>query len=120
MKIKTSIKKEIISIFDANIKDDYLLILFGSFTDNKANISSDIDLAVYSSQKIQSSVLLRLKEELEENVHTLREIDLVDLRDGVMNNKLLSNVLKGKIWRKPKNYQELLKNLKKRLLNMEK
>ncbi|MCG2724640.1 MAG: nucleotidyltransferase domain-containing protein [Elusimicrobia bacterium] len=119
MKIETTIKKEIISIFSKNIKEDYLLILFGSFVGNKATISSDIDLAFYSPKRIQSKVFMQLKEELDENVHTLREMDLIDLSDGVINNKLLSNVLKGKIWRKPKNYQELLKNLEKRLLNTE-
>ena len=117
MRINTGVKKEIISVFDKHIKGGYMLILFGSFVNNSATGASDIDLAVYGAKKIPPSSFLELKEDLDEKVRTLREIDLVDLTERVTDKALLANIIKGKIWRKSKNYQELLKNLKKRSLS---
>jgi len=118
MKINAGVKKEIISVFDRHIKGGYMLILFGSFADNSATGTSDIDLAVYGVRKIPRGAFLELKEELDEKVRTLREIDLVDLTERGADKALLANIIRGKIWRKTKNYQELLKNLKKRSLSI--
>jgi predicted nucleotidyltransferase len=116
-----AIKKKTLEIFDKYFKDDYILFLFGSFSKNKSDITSDIDLAVYSSQKISPILLLQIKEELENKLYILKDIDLINLTNRNINKELLRNILKeGILWKKSKNYKELLRSLKKRSENLKK
>jgi predicted nucleotidyltransferase len=121
MKIADNIKEEIIRILNIRLGENYLLMVFGSFANGKGDRSSDIDLAVYSSEKISAKAMVEIKEELDEKVRTLRQIDLVNLTDENINPDLLRNIMReGLVWRKQKNSEELLKNLKRRLLNTKK
>jgi len=115
------LRKKIIEILDQNLDDDYILFIFGSFARGKIDKSSDIDLAIYGTRKISSGVLVQVKDDLERNLGTLRDIDIVDLTDKNVGIKLLENILKESvIWRKSKSSKELLKNLKKRLKSSKK
>ena len=103
------IKKEVTGILHKYLGDDYLLIVFGSFARNKIQNSSDIDLAIYKSGKIPTRIILEIKEDLNEKVHSLREIDLINLTDENSNTELLKSILNGGvIWHKAKNSKELL------------
>jgi predicted nucleotidyltransferase len=115
------IKKKVIIILDKYLDNNYTLILFGSFAKNKIDKISDIDLAVFSKEIIPSSVIAQAKEELENKVITLRNIDLINLTDRNINDKLLENILKESvIWKTEKNSKEPLKNLKKHLRSLRK
>jgi len=112
------LKKKIINVLDQNLDDDYMLFVFGSFAKGGMDKSSDIDLAVYGTKEISPRVLVQAKDDMERNLGTLRDIDIVNLTDKNVGIKLLRNILKeGVIWRKEKNSKGLLKNLKKRLKN---
>ncbi|MFH1259381.1 MAG: nucleotidyltransferase domain-containing protein [Elusimicrobiota bacterium] len=118
MKIKESIKNEIISILSRHLGREYLLFVFGSLAANNSNRSSDIDIAVYRSKEILPRIISEIREELNEQAHTLKDIDLVNLTEEGIASGLLENILaKGIIWRKPKNFNDLWKNLQKRLAN---
>ncbi len=116
-----NLKEKIIQILNKYITDDYLLFAFGSYTKGKIVKSSDLDLAVYKNKQIPSYIIIQAKEELEEKAGTLRDIDLINLTDENISIELLKNILKeGVIWKKTKNSKELLKSLKRRLVNLEK
>jgi len=115
------LKKEIQGIFNKFLGDDYLLIAFGSLARGKYDKSSDIDLAVYRKKTISTKLILEIREELERNVHTLKDIDLINLTEKEIGLDLLKNILEeGTQWQKAKNSEELLGNLKKRLVNIKK
>ncbi|OGY86868.1 MAG: hypothetical protein A2233_05460 [Candidatus Kerfeldbacteria bacterium RIFOXYA2_FULL_38_24] len=54
------------------------VVLFGSWTNNTALPTSDIDIGILDKQKIPFSVMIKIKQEIE-NIPTLRSIDIVDL-----------------------------------------
>lgn len=119
-KIK-NIKKEILGVFNKFLGNDYLLIVFGSLARGKYDKSSDIDLAVYSKKHIPTKIIVEIKEELERNVHTLKDIDVINLTEKEIGVDLLKNILEeGTTWQKAKNSEGLLENLKKRLVNIKK
>jgi len=98
------LKTKIIEIFDKYLGEEYLLFLFGSFSKKTSDITSDIDLAVYCNHTISPLLLLKIKEELEHRLYTLKEIDLINLTDASVNKNLLENILKeGVLWKKSKN-----------------
>ncbi len=112
------IKTEITKILNHYLGNNYVLIVYGSLARNQIDTSSDIDLAIYREEKIPSKTIALIREELNQSVHTLREIDLVNLTENNINKVLLKNILtEGKIWYGKKNSKELLKSLKKHLLN---
>lgn len=115
------IKSSIIKIVDSFLGDEYLLIAFGSFVKGKKDNSSDIDLAICRDKEISAREIVQIREELNEKAPTLRQIDLLNLTDENINTGLLKNILKqGEIWKKAKNSQGLLRDLKKRLVNTKK
>ena len=115
------LKKEILGVFNKFLGDDYLLIAFGSLARGKYDKSSDIDLAVYRNKTISTKLIFEIREELERKVHTLKDIDLINLTEKEINLGLLKNILEeGTQWQKAKNSKELLGNLKKRLVNIKK
>lgn len=114
-------REKIIQILDKYLGDDYLLFVFGSVAKNIEKRSSDIDLAIYREKPISLKTITEIKQELEERVGTLRDIDLVNLSDRDINIKLLKNILnEGIPWKETKNSKELLRDLKKRLINLKK
>ncbi|MEA2082472.1 MAG: nucleotidyltransferase domain-containing protein [Elusimicrobiota bacterium] len=113
------IKREINEILIKAVGEDYLLFVFGSFARGENDRESDIDLALYRDKKITSGEIAVIREDLNERVRTLREIDLVNLTDTV-SKALLRNILKeGIVWHRTRNSNKLMKDLKKRLINTE-
>ena len=116
-----NLKEKIIPIFDKYFPGEYLFYIFGSFAKNTVDIASDIDLAVYSKEGATASLMAQVKEELENRVPTLRDIDLINLNEEGINQKLLENIVtEGLIWKKGRNSNALLRSLRKRLKNSKK
>ena len=114
-------KIKVIEILDKRLGDEYVLFLFGSYAKEKAVRSSDIDLAVYRLSFIEPAKVVEIKDEIERTAGVLKDIDLINLTDESISIELLKSVLNGGvIWKSPKNLPELLRNLKKRLSNLEK
>jgi predicted nucleotidyltransferase len=59
-------------------RDDYKIILFGSWANLKAVPTSDIDIAVSGRAGVDYITMAKIKEEID-NLPTLRKIDVVDL-----------------------------------------
>jgi len=115
------IKKEIIHLLRKQVGNNFLLIAFGSLARRQEKRSSDIDLALYIANPLSPVTIVEIREELNTKIHTLKDIDVIDLADGGIDSNLLGNILKeGIIWHKPKNSKELLESLKRRLINTEK
>lgn len=68
-----------------------MVILFGSFARGETDRLSDIDVALFTGKRLESKLFVDLQEALNEKVHTLREIDLVDLAD--VRGDLIEKVL---------------------------
>jgi len=113
---------EIIKLINKHLgTDDYLLFCFGSFVKGNLQKSSDIDLAIYKKNGFFTNEFQEIKEALNEQVKTLRDIDFINLNNKEINKDLLENILKeGVIWNEGKNSKELLKDLKRRLINLKK
>ena len=110
------IKDEIISVVNTFVPYEKLLILFGSFSQSLVRRISDIDLALYTGQKLNDYIFLELKEYLNENVHTLREIDMISLDDNIPRDFIEDIIYKGIIWIDSK---DLMRTLKRHLKSME-
>ncbi|MCK4809380.1 MAG: nucleotidyltransferase domain-containing protein [Candidatus Omnitrophica bacterium] len=111
-------KEKAIRILDNYLGNNYLLFVFGSCVKGGTLRSSDIDLAVYRKETIPGCIMVQAKEALEEGAGTLRDIDLINLTDKNVGVNLLQDILEeGVIWKEARSSKELLKNLKKRLIN---
>jgi predicted nucleotidyltransferase len=107
--MKERIKREIIEIINRYLPGEKLVILFGSFAREKTDRLSDVDIAIFTGKRVRSNLFVELQETLSEEVHTLREIDLVDLAD--VRDDLIQRILdEGVIWISS---EGLLKDLKK-------
>jgi len=114
MMLSEKVKREIIEVINRRLPGEKLVILFGSFARGKTDRISDIDIAVFAGRRLESDLFVDLQETLNEEVHTLREIDLVDLAD--VHSDLIRRVLdEGVVWI---NSEGLLKDLKGLLENM--
>lgn len=68
-----------------------LAILFGSFAAGRANVTSDIDIAVACGDRMMLDERVRKAQEL--SVVVNREVDLIDLREahGVLLQQILAH-----------------------------
>ena len=73
-----SIVLKIQSIVADQVEGDYKLFLFGSRAKGKSMERSDIDIAIMTNEKMDASILAKIREEIE-NISTLLTIDFVDL-----------------------------------------
>ena len=73
-----SIVLKIQSIVADQVEGDYKLFLFGSRANGKSMERSDIDIAIMTNEKMDASILAKIREEIE-NISTLLTIDFVDL-----------------------------------------
>jgi predicted nucleotidyltransferase len=113
-----TVRQNVVEVFDQYLGEDYLLFAFGSFARGEISQTSDIDLAVYAQEKIPPAKIVTIKDDLEKKVGTLRDFDVVNLTENIVEQKLLRNIIDGgEIWHAVKNSEELLKNLRKRLTN---
>ena len=105
-------KDEILSIILRFVpKENYIVFLFGSYAQGNALQSSDIDVGIWGTQKIDDKVFLEITERIDNEVKTLRKIDLVDFftLDEKVKKEAFQEIV---IWHKGKNCNELLNNLK--------
>lgn len=115
--INDKIKNHIIEIILRHIdKEDCVIFLFGSFARHSPRRTSDIDIGILSSTPIKKSTLYLLREELEDEVQTLRKIDLVDFTD-VKDILFLKQALKeAEIWHMGIRLQTTFQILKEHVL----
>ena len=73
-----SIVLKIQSIVADQVEGDYKLFLFGSRANGKSMERSDIDISIMTNEKMDASILAKMREEIE-NISTLLTIDFVDL-----------------------------------------
>lgn len=59
-------------------REEFEIVLFGSWARGDAQENSDIDIGLVGPEPVDDMVLLRIKEEIK-GVPTLRRIDVVDL-----------------------------------------
>ncbi len=113
MIIKEKIKKEILDIIFKHLNSDNCTIfLFGSYAQNKAKQSSDIDIGFVSIEKISLNDVLTVKDELNEEVNILRDIDFVDFSADNLDKDFIKIALKDiEIWHKTKESSEILNSL---------
>ncbi len=98
------------------LKDNCLIIFYGSLLTDRFSRTSDLDVAVYCKDDLDSLKYLKIMDEIEK-LPILREVDLVNLY-SIRDVSLLENILeKGKIW---KNSSALLKDLENRLESLKK
>ncbi|MGL4772959.1 MAG: nucleotidyltransferase family protein [Clostridium sp.] len=93
-------KEEIIKILQSNefkelFKKNNItnVIVFGSFTSERFNEESDIDIAIIGTEKISFNSEMKISLKLEEMLG--REIDLIDINDESVNNIIKIEALKS-------------------------
>lgn len=112
--MKERVKREIIEIINRYLPGEKLVILFGSFARGRTDRLSDIDIAIFTGERLKSSLFVELQESLNQEVHTLRDVDLVDLADA--DGELIRRVLdEGVVWISS---EGLLRDLRRRSENM--
>jgi predicted nucleotidyltransferase len=116
--ITDTLKNEILGIIFKYIDPDQTMIfLFGSFSQSKQSQSSDIDIGILGSKNIPLEYMAALREELNENVPTLRRIDPVDFTN-VTELVFLKNALgEAILWYQGKDCKTTFSDLKRRILN---
>lgn len=108
----TTLKKAIFKIlFERFQPEDCIVFLFGSQATGEAIEASDIDIGILCRDKISAKAFVETEEGLNNNLPTLKKIDLVDFSS--VDKKVRQEALKEiKIWHVGKNCHALLKNLK--------
>jgi len=102
--IPEDLKRQILEVIGDNIDlDKCMIVLFGSEALGKATPRSDIDVGIDCVEPIPDSVFLELQGRLNEEVDTLRKIDLVEL--PTLEEDFLLFALKGSvIWHVGRDY----------------
>ncbi len=112
MKISEELKAQILKIiFKYLPKDRCTVFLFGSYARDRAKQSSDIDIGIICPEKLDSSQIFLLKEDLNENAQTLRNIDIIDFNSGLDEDFIRIATKKVEIWNKGKELKGCLKNI---------
>lgn len=62
-------------------RDEYRVLLFGSWAKDTAEATSDIDIGIQGPKAVDGLLMLRLQEEIK-GIPTLRRIDVVDLHEA--------------------------------------
>jgi len=99
--IQTVKDKEIQHILDMIVSEirkyvpkEYSILLFGSWAQADASPNSDIDIAIHGPQRIDSIVMARIRQNIEE-LPTLRKIDVVDVHTS--DEQFRKNILRETI-----------------------
>ena len=98
------IKEEILSVIWRHLDPEKcIVILFGSEALSSSTQRSDIDVAVDCTEGIEDETFLKLQEDLNLSVNTLRRIDLLDL--SLADEEFLTFALRGAvIWHVGREY----------------
>lgn len=91
---KEKIIREVVKIIKDAINPGrrYKIVLFGSTAKGDNTDTSDIDVGILADKKIPFSVMVKIREQVEE-IKTLRKIDVVDFNS--MGEDFKTNALKG-------------------------
>ena len=110
---EAELKKQILKIIFKYIpKETCTIFLFGSLAQKEIYPSSDIDIGIICDKPLKNSLLVKIKEDLEQ-VKTLRDIDVVDF-SSIQDKNFLKIALKEvKIWHQTPRSKTYLNNLKK-------
>ncbi len=105
-RVEETLKSAILHcIFQYVEADRCLVVLFGSLATGDARPTSDVDLAISCSPPLSTDTWARLRRVLNEELSTLRKVDLVNL-DRVEDTAFVQQVLKeGRIWHRGKHYR---------------
>jgi len=118
MKIENKIKQEILkTLFKSINSNECSVFLFGSYARANARQSSDIDVGIVCTYSISFDTILRIKDELNETVNILRDIDLVDFTanlDPEFKRIALKDI---QIWYKTKESEEILSSIRRHLIH---
>lgn len=113
LNLKHAIKKQVLEIIFKYIqKDNCIIFLFGSLAQNEVYPSSDIDIGLVTEEPLENSILVKIKQELEQ-VKTLRDIDIIDFL-SIQDKDFLKIALREvKIWHQTSRSKSYLANLRK-------
>ncbi len=102
--ITAELRSQIVEKIGENLElEKCLILIFGSEALSESTPRSDIDLAVDCVEPIPDEVFLEIERKLNEEVDTLRRIDLVELRE--LDEEFLLFALKGAvIWHVGRDY----------------
>ncbi len=102
--LREVVKERIIEIIGQLLDlNECIVILFGSEALGKSTPRSDIDVGIDCTFPIPDEVFLQLEKRINEEVETLRRIDLVELR--LLDEEFLSFALRGAIvWHVGRDY----------------
>lgn len=91
MTIETIVDR-VIRIIRAHLSEEYRIVLFGSWANENAQTTSDIDIGILGKQRVPWQIMVRILQEVDE-IPTVRSIDVVDLqaKDDVFKNKVLQS-----------------------------
>lgn len=82
MQIPENIKQQILELLFNHFANEHLTVfVFGSFAEGTAKQSSDIDIGIVYNYNLSLNDILKVKTELNEQVKTLRSIDLVNFSE---------------------------------------
>ncbi|BAU23430.1 hypothetical protein THC_1048 [Caldimicrobium thiodismutans] len=123
MKEKERVKEEkerILGLVGASLErllpEKSLIIFFGSLIEGGFGRTSDIDVAIFSSEKLSAKILAEIEKALE-GLPLLRTIEVVDLK-RIKNPEFIEKIIaEGYIWKSSEGalsaLREHLENLKK-------
>ena len=102
--ISEELKSQIIEVISKHLEmDKCMVVLFGSEALGEATGRSDIDIGVDCVEPISDSVFLELERALNEELNTLKRVDLVELSS--LDEEFLLFALKGAvIWHVGRDY----------------
>lgn len=77
---KDEVIKEVVKIIRRYLPEDrFKLMLFGSWTKDVAQSTSDVDIGILGDESVDDMTMFRIREEIK-GIPTLRSVDVVDLR----------------------------------------
>ncbi|MCF6192492.1 MAG: nucleotidyltransferase domain-containing protein, partial [Candidatus Hydrothermae bacterium] len=105
-RVAETLKSSILQCIFRHVEADRcLVVLFGSRATGDARPTSDVDLAISCSPPLSTDTWARLRRVLNEDLPTLRKVDLVNL-DRLEDTALVQQILKeGRIWHRGKHYR---------------
>ena len=102
--ISEELKSQIMGVIGKHLEmDRCMVVLFGSEALGKATKRSDIDIGVDCVEPISDSIFLEMERALNEEVDTLKKIDLVEL-SGLDEDFLLFALKGAVIWHVGRDY----------------
>src|SRR3989339_1312182 len=100
-KVLSDIKKTVLDVvFKYLPRETTLIFLFGSQVKKNTFGASDLDIGILSENKIDNSILVKIKNEIIDQARTLRNIDIIDFAAAHDKLFLESSLKEIQIWHK--------------------